>query len=358
VVQPTNFNPLEEPLMNTNNNNDTLQIKSALVVSDEPNFQATIKQLIKPFGWKVDAPFCRPADALGQLIETKASCLIIIDTVEYPASETLRMVRKDARGICTPTLLLLVSTRAQDPSLYSKIFKVHTAHKPITPNNFKPRFTEMISFWNQPALQALRSCILTTRENQSITIAILEKLLLAQEAATFALCAAVQLHIHAGNYAAAEAILIATFKKNPKSPAFLAICGWFYLEAKMPEQALLFLNKLKLLSPDSTLLNLDIAAANLAISNYSGALAVLTEWNDRNPGNSTMNNFVARMLLAEGRIESMNEMAISPSLLRKFAAQWDAASNLAPKTAGAPTMNADLNLMASPDLTSDKRSAS
>jgi hypothetical protein len=300
----------------------------AIFVGEESNLYLILKNLVKSHDWVIEQFPCAPTKAVTLFHESNASGYIILDSPSIPAAESIKIIRQDARSIVAPTLVLLGESTNHAIDIYSRFFSVHIASKPITTNNFAPTFKKMLLFWNQPAVRALQQCVIkSTPQNREDTIAVLRKLLQVPETVSFALATLVLLYVDAGYFTEAETVLIDTLKKNTRNQAILAICGWFYMDCKMPTQALLFLQKLKQISVNSTILNLDIGAAHLASSNYDHALQEFLEWSTKNPGNDLMSNFIARLALANGRGSDLEGLNISSALMRKISDQWTLVAN-------------------------------
>ena len=301
----------------------TIERKNALIVGAESNLHSIIKNLINTYDWNIEFPSCSAEQAIGYLNETKVNALIILDSPAVPAAESVRILRRDLRAIITPTMCILGNISKAEQDLFSKIHRLEVVCKPITTSTFYPIFKQMIKTWELPAMRALQQYVSkSNNDNRDVTIQILTKLLEVPETSALACMTLLHLHGQAGNYLEAETMLVATFKKSPSSPALLAICGWFYLDAKIPAHALRFLEKIKQLAPRATLLNLDIASANIATGNYDAALLALLDWDTANTGNELVPNYIARLALATGRQNSLSASELSPLLLRKVSEQW------------------------------------
>jgi tetratricopeptide (TPR) repeat protein len=297
--------------------------KTALMIGAESNLHLIIKNLVKTYGWNIDVPSCSPQQGLRYLHNTKANALIIVDSPAFPAAESIRYLRRDLLAIVTPTMCILGDVGKVERELYAQIHRLQVAAKPITTSNFFPIFNQMIKVWEQPALRALQQCVSRlTKDNLEVTIQILTKLLQVPETTPFACMSLSLLHCKAGNYLAAESMLIAALKNSPSNVAVWAICAWFYMDVKIPAQALLFLGKLKQFAPSATLLNLDIASASIAAGKCDDALIALIDWNHANSGNDAVPNFIARLALATGRQSSLSSEEVSSVLVRKVSEQW------------------------------------
>ena len=297
---------------------------SAIVVSDESNLYLLMKELVRSSGWRIDMPPCSPSAAIDHINNGSAGCVIVIDSPTYPAHESLRVMFRDHRARLTPTMVMIPESHKFELTIFDKIFRVTVATKPLTPNNFIPSFRKMLRAWETPVMHTLRKVsYLYGSEHNAARKAILEKLIENPSALPYALPALTQIMIAEGLYKEAEKLILDKFRIHAKNPLMLAYCAWFYIEARMPHQAIKYLVKLKSIAPMSNAFNFDLATSHLACGQLGEALNVMREWHERHPGNGFMETFIARLLVAEGRQDMADSIGIPKGMVRKISDIWD-----------------------------------
>jgi hypothetical protein len=302
--------------------------KTVGMVCDEKGLLLIFKELLRLKSWQIANVFVKVDELLELRLTNRVSSFIIVDSPTLPATEILRVLFKNPRARLTPTLVLCSSSNQTDLIIYEKIFHVTPCPKPLTANNFNTAFAQMISHWEQPPMAALRKVAsLVDEGNQSQKIEILERLMSNHLAMPLALSAVTQLLLSLNMFKEAESKLLEQCKLHIKNPAMLALCAWFYLSNRMPTQAVRFLEKLKTIAPTSTLLNLDLATAYISSGELSLAIQVLHDWGRRNQGNPQLENFLAKLLIADGRPDTFERYGLSKQIMQKHLHDWEALEN-------------------------------
>jgi hypothetical protein len=310
--------------MSPNKTTKQWPLTSAIVISDETNLSLIIRTLIKTLDWNLEYTTASPSFAIEQLQNNTAKCLIVIDSPTLPAAETLRNLHKNGTARLTPTIVLAPENLQQDLQIYEKIFRVNFATKPLTPNNFISAFTTMLRTWEKPAMSGLRKLTpLIADDKMKFKLEILRKLRGDLLALPLALQAEVAILVSTGHPTTAELILLDAFKSFPNSLNVIAQLAWFYLNAKMPDQAILYLKKLKSIAAKSTIFNLDLAAAYIAKSELSTAIPYMMDWKNTHVGNEIIDAQIARILVAEGKIGLADALGVPKGIVKKTADIWD-----------------------------------
>lgn len=297
--------------------------KTAGVICDERGPLLILKELLRAKAWKVTPNSCSVEELLHLRSENRVGCFIVVDSPNAPATETLRILFKNSRARLTPTLVLCSNSNSTDLVIFEKIFHVTPCVKPLTSSNFNLAFSKMISLWEQPVMGALRKvATVPDTENISQKLEILTRLLASTLAMPLALSAATQLMISGKQIKEAESLLLEQCRLHTRNPAMLALCAWFYLSTKMPTQAVRFLEKLKAIAPTSTLLNLDLVAGYLGVGDIGLAINALNEWGRRNQGNQNYEAFMAKLLIADGRMEQSDKFGVQKASMQKVTHDW------------------------------------
>jgi tetratricopeptide (TPR) repeat protein len=298
--------------------------RNMAVVSDDKNLLPILKELLRSKSWTVEDNLNNMKETINLRLENQIDGMIIIDSPVTPASETLRTLFKESRVRLTPTLIIGSHENSVDLLLYEKIYKVTPCSKPLTANNFNNAFSKMISLWQTPLMTALRKLSLIPDEhNERQKLEILSRLLTSPAALPFALSTSTQILSKMGHQEEAETQLLTQFKINLQDPAILAICGWFYLDNNTPSQAIRFFEKLKSIAPTSSILNLDLTNAYLTMGELSLAFTNLYEWGKRNQGYPRLNDFLAKILIADGKAEKYAQFGIPKQVITKHLRDWE-----------------------------------
>jgi hypothetical protein len=298
--------------------------KRAIVVSEENHLHLLIRELVRANGWKVEMPPCTPRAAIDLINNGNGESLIVIESPTSPINETLRILLKDPSVRLTPTLALIQDENQSEQPVYEKIFKVGVAIKPLRPNNFIPAYNRLIKAWEQPVMFALRRVsYVADKEPLEKRLAILNRLCFDEASLPYAFSALLQLMTAEGHYKEAGKKVLRTFRDHSTNPAVLAVCAWFYISARMPQLAQRYLTKLRGVVPGSSAFNFDIAATHLACGQLTEALNVMREWHEKHPGNSTVEAYISRIIVADGRQDSIEITRLPKNLIRKVADYWD-----------------------------------
>jgi hypothetical protein len=298
--------------------------KRAIVVSEENHLYLLIRELVRSNGWKIEMPPCSPRAAIDLVNNGNAECIIVIESATSPMNETLRILLKDPRVRLTPILAMIQPENQGEHQVYEKIFKVGVAVKPLRPNNFIPAYKRLIRSWEQPVMIALRrTAYASEKEALEKRMGILNRLCFDEKSLPYALSALLQMMLAAGHYKEAGKKVLKTFQDHHTNPAVLAICAWFYLSARVPQLALRYLTKLRSVVPSSSAFNFDIASTHLACGQVTDALNVMREWHDKHPGNSTVESFLARLIVADGQQDTIEIVRLPNNIIRKVSDYWD-----------------------------------
>jgi hypothetical protein len=299
--------------------------KTAAILCDEKSLPALLRELLRQKSWESIITESDINSLKSLRHNNKIDMFMIVDSSSSPASESLRVLFQDARCRLTPTMIFTANISATDVLIYERLFQVTTCPKPITFGSFSTCLDRLIDQWNQPAMVVLRKLAeISDNQNQDKKLEILDKLLADPNAMPIALAAQTQIMLSRHLTKEAENKLLSLCKITPVNPATLAICAWFYLSVKMPVHAMRFLEKLRNIAPESVLLNLDLASAQIASGEITKALNATHEWARRNPGNEAVEERLARLLVADGKKDLAESYGLKRARLQKCTESWAA----------------------------------
>lgn len=297
--------------------------RTAGILCDEKSLPALLKELLRQKSWELIL-IESDINSLKVLRHTNTiNMFMIVDSPHLPASESLRVLFKDARCRLTPTMIFTSNNSKTDLLIYERLFQVTPSPKPITNGSFSDCFDRLIDHWNQPAMTVLRKLAeISGDQNHDKKLEILNKLLADPNAMPIALAAITQIMLLRDQTQEAEEKLLSLCKVTPLNPATLAICAWFYLSARMPVHAMRFLEKIRTIAPTSVLLNLDLASAQIASGDITKALNTTHEWARQNPGSETVEESLARLLVADGKQTLAENYGVKRANIQKCTESW------------------------------------
>ncbi len=297
--------------------------RTAGILCDEKSLPALLRELLRQKSWE-SITTESDINSMKALRHTNTiNVFMIVDSPSLPASESLRVLFKDARCRLTPTMVFTSNISTTDVLIYERLFQVTPCPKPITHGSFSNCLDRLMDHWNQPAMMVLRKLAeISDDQNQDKKLEILDKLLADPNAMPIALAARTQIMLSRHLIKEAEDKLLSLCKAAPVNPSTLAICAWFYLSVKMPVHAARFLEKLRNIAPTSALLSLDIASAQIASGEITKALNATHEWSQRNPGNEAMEERLAWLLVADGKQDLAESYGVKRTKLEKCAESW------------------------------------
>lgn len=298
--------------------------RTALLVGSDNISLKLFQDLLINMGWQTSTIMQSPQAILEALRQYSYACCVVVDSNRLPAHEVVRGVCKTPKGRLTPIFLYQAFLTEAEQLAYDKVLGVHTLHGPLNPFSFISAFNQMIHAWQVPAMGALRklAILVGSQIDQSKVIDALSKLANDQKAFIFAFQAKINLLVQLNGFKEAERCLLDELRAQPNSPAILLTCAYFYLDALLPFHALKFLNKLRGLTAGSTIFNLDIAAANLAMGHISAAIEALSEWHKKRPGSELIESYLARLLVAEGIHQDADQYGITREFAQRIKSLW------------------------------------
>lgn len=309
-------------------------VASAMLISETTNLQMHIRELLRGYAWKMDDPPASAEMGLACLENGSSFFLIVEDTHNVPAYESIRTIMNHPAGRLTPILVLLLESSISDTLLYQKVLHVGVTKKPLTPNLFAPAFSKYVQLWETPIYVALRKCAYWLLNGEvNPTIEALTKLNTVPQAVPLATQALVRIYIQKQEWKEAETVLLDSIKRHPRLPSLVHMVGNFYLEARMPAQALRFYMKLKSICNNSSAFNFDIAQAAIALGQIDVAVTALSEWNATHPGSDTVSQYLARLYMAEGREPQLERLFFKNQVqIKRIQEVWEKYENSGPPT--------------------------
>jgi hypothetical protein len=309
--------------MDTKETTATWTNQSILLICEDHSYYSTLREILRPLHWSILHHAVDFDSARTALTSIDVDFIMIVESRKIIITEMLRVLHRTERGRLTPTLVITNFKETLDLQILQSIYGVRAVTKPLIPNHFITVFEEMLNLWQTPALSALRRLGKVPASVSPLQkILVLEKLGLDKHASSYALQAITVIEAQHNNHREAEKRLLDAFRANPNNPPSLALCAWFYLDAKAPHFAAKFLSKLKQMSPKSVVLNIDLAITHLALGDLEKANEYLKEWNDYFPGNQTVENHIAKLMVASGDSERQNTANVSRTVIKRVAEVW------------------------------------
>lgn len=309
-------------------------LMSAAIISDTNNLHMHLRELIRGMGWRMDDPPASADVALAYVQNGTSFFFIAEDNLTISAYESIRTVINHPVGRLTPILILLLENSVQDAAIYQKVLHVGVAPKPLTPNRFLPIFKDFFNKWESPIYMLLRRCgYLILNGDEGAAIDALTKLNTVPQAIPYATQTLVRLLTQQEEWKKAEAIVLGTIKQNPRLPSLMLTVANFYIDARMPAQALRFYMKLKNICGNSPIFSFDIAQAALALGHLDVAIEAFSEWLTVRPGSEQVVSFLGRLFMAEGRDSQLERLFnANRASIKRIQDVWEKAENPALQT--------------------------
>jgi thioredoxin-like negative regulator of GroEL len=315
----------ESPLSLPNAKKSSWPDMTATVASTSENITLVLREIVKNSGWRVSNNTGYLDAALGELQHGYASLLIIDESPDLTGPEAVHTLISHPVGRLTPCLVILAEFSRMEAMYYKSVLGVMPVVKPLTPSKFLPAFDDLKRQWENPIFTIARKCAaaMTKGDFESVKPVLL-KMTTVPTIEVYAATALSQIYLSEHKFKDAETILLQTFKRSPKSMGLLLSLARFYISAQMPHNALRFLERLKTSCNGTTLFAFDIALTALTLGKVDMALEHLTEWHRQHPGCQHVVQNIAKLLVAEGRAEDLEELLeLNKALSKRIVDRWD-----------------------------------
>ncbi len=303
--------------------------QEALVVSDSTNIHMMLRELIRPYSWKVIDNTSSIVDCMERVSSGAVSLVIIDDSQNLPAIRTIRAMTTETMGILTPVLAMLSESSKNEILAIKQLGRPEIIEKPLTPSKFVPGFVNLIKAWEKEPFLSLRYAALEFMEgNGASGVRMLSSQLENKEIYSFAARALALKFRAAGRLKDAEALLLASFKRNPRNIALIFSLADLYNAAAMPHLAKKFL----LMARNSYLSSLcmipDLVQTTINLGQLDEAIRHLMSLHHSGHMDETSMTYLARLLWAEGREEESERiLGGNRNLYKKLVQSWQAAES-------------------------------
>jgi DNA-binding response OmpR family regulator len=299
--------------------------QEAIVVSENENFHMMVRQLLRTYNWTTSVSTNSVRDAIDSVRIGKVSLVILDDTRELPAIRTLRAMMADTVCLLTPVLAIISEACTSEISMIQMMGRPGIIQKPFTPSKFVPVFSQLVKTWEKPPFLNLRSAADDFIQGNTVQgIKKLGALLDNKEVLSFSAQVIALRYRAAGKLKEAEAILLKTLKLNPRNISIILSLVDLYNEAAMPHLARKFLNVAQNSYTQATSLIPDMVQTDLMMGNLEEAIFLLMPLFNRNALDIRSVNFLARLLLAEGREQEAERVMIEyRGVLKKMSEIWN-----------------------------------
>lgn len=287
--------------------------RTAVVVSDSPNLQMLLRELLRSYHWTVIETTPVIERAVSLVTQGQVFLVICDDTPANPAVFHVRHLLSDPLTVCTPVLTFLSEPHKFETAALARMGRPMTVEKPLTPSKFIPGFVELLKAWEREPLLSLRKANYTFLKGANAQgLGMLAKLIEIDGARPFA-AAALALHLRrAGRIKEAEKVLLAATKKAPKELGMIIALADLYLHAAMPKLAHRLLTSCHANYSESMAIIPDLAQACLLNGDVNEAVSHLHIMLRSDLMTEEVSSFLARLLFADGR-EGEAERALNNS---------------------------------------------
>ena len=229
-------------------------------------------EVLRPRGFRIAKITDSLAEAFAEIVEGKASFLVIDDAPTYPAVIALRGQLFHVLALLTPTIVLWNPAGNEEKSFILRHALTEVLNKPFSPLGFLSCFDKMIHRCATAPFSLVRSageavCAGDTQKAFSILTSLSKQ----GPAVPIAASALALFHRSSGNDHHAEKVLLKGVSMSSFSVALHVHLINLYMSLGMPMRALFFIEQLNDQYLNPNILNIDAMQVHLLLNNVKMA---------------------------------------------------------------------------------------
>jgi len=303
--------------------------QGSIVLTRATNLHMLIRELVRSLGWTVTEATDSIQSALHSVRKGATTLLIVDDTPDFPAIETMRHLMRDPVGAITPTLVFAQDqTKAETPAL-QRLGRPSVVEKPLTPSKFQPAFQSLVRRWDEGPWLSLRQAKYEII-NGNLNSGLKQIARLSEQEAVHTLCAttlSIQLRTM-GKIKEAETLLLNCLKRSPRDLGALMALGDLYIHTAMPKLAHRVFAGARNAYPGSMIPVADLMQAALMMGQIQDAIGYLYTMFKAAHQMDKVPQYLARLLYSEGR-EGEAEKVVNHNraAFSRIQAAWNSAES-------------------------------
>lgn len=275
-----------------------------------PNVNVFVREMVTNIGWRV-AETTTSMDAALNIIRTgKASLIILDDNIAEPVSFLMRRLIGDPLGVLTPTIALVLEQNRREAEALSRMGKPEVIPHPLSVGAFAPRLRGLLKRWEVPFMESCRQAAgLVILGKVETGLRMLTQLNNSDPPSSLPTQALAYFYRQLKEHRTAEKILLAALQKSPTDLGCIFSLSDLYLHSAMPGYALKLLSGAATAFSTSLTLLPDLVEACVMLGRLDEAIVYLYRMHDADFLGSFTQNYLVRLLLAEGRDQEVGRLA-------------------------------------------------
>lgn len=305
---------------------ESWNVKRTVTICGKPSSNnREIEDRLKRRGWATGMRTTSITQALSEIKQSKASVIVIEDSIDLPVQIVLGRLMRTKIGILTPTMVICGEENIKEKSCFSSIGFPVIVENPNHPSEFIESFEFLIQRWSQdhmlPILESRQHLI---RGNEHSCIKILSHIGQSKDFQAFMVAnPCLALFFRQQNIKVAEKILLGMLEHSKRNVGIIISLVDFYLHAAMPNYSLKLLNMAKKTYNNPKTLLLDFLQAYSLRNEISKTIPILKRMKEENFMPSIANTFLARALLVEGFRREFNIQTSYTNNKDQYLLEWN-----------------------------------
>lgn len=288
--------------------------------------QQMLRHLLFSVGWHIEKVSESTDDCFEAIATQKACVTIIDDSLDLPATVSIRKMFSRPISFCYPIVCFLMDKHAEEFPLLSSFGFIEVIKKPIVPTTFTQAFNRMLKRWETQSYFALRLGgykFINTKSTPS-RIDVMARLSQLPEIKRIPVLVLAHELAASGFPLKAESLLLDFIKQNPSdAPSIIALAD-LYLRWCMPYMAHRFFSSITKKHQNSLCLYPDLIQAHCMLNQIQEALELLQTAYKKDYYLAEILPFYLRLLFADGRESEANEIGKhQKGLYKKVQSAWE-----------------------------------
>lgn len=299
---------------------------SALIISESKGFGALVHQMLRSVDWELPVRTQSIADAILAIRKGDACLIIVDDTPQNPAIQTVRHLLSDSYTAITPILCFLLDRNREEKPLLAQLGTVETVFKPLTKSTFIPAFRALLKRWETKPFVAVRAglahCI-AKRDHQDVKIEVFTKLATLRPVQHVVVPPLSRAYCDRGELDSAESVLLNLVRGKPPFLNIILALGDFYMRVAMPSVARRLFQVFQKKFEKSRFILPDLIQADIFTGAYSDALDLLSMHRLRESSTAEALEIETLLLFAENREREAKQLSVfNAGIYKKVSTEW------------------------------------
>lgn len=284
-----------------------------------------VKDRLKRRGWDIGGRTNNIQRGIKEVIEGRASIIIVEDSHELPVPAVLRRLITNKVTLLTPIMTMPSQATINEKYCFGTIGSPTIVEKPWTPSRIIDEFEFMILKWSQDDLfPAFRAATELRQGRRQSCIKMLSGLTEQEDQVVGSMAAcALALFFRESNLKTAEKILLSYLGRVRKNIGVMLSLVDLYLESAMPDYALRLLKNAMTVYSNPKMLLPDLIQTHLMLGNLKETIPLLQRMAREKYMDEVARLYLPRVLYAEGlRAHFESCLAAAPAKIKLYDEAW------------------------------------